>query len=213
MLILRCVHLGGCTAPCRVPGSVGAAYPMRPLFPGGPTQSQAQGDTRRNTTTGGGQLSGSGVSSCSNYGSSPLVCMFPGWHRCTDPHRLGAPGGRGVLAVLCPPGLRLSRGERRILGCVPGALGSGPALLESLPGPRLPKAAGRSPSARSPLRRWAAVWVRVPPGAPPLLVPPQTGGVPAPPTSLLSAFPSAAGFLKFPSSRFSGAGLSCPRGP
>ena len=35
-----------------------------------------------------------------------------------DLQSLGPPG-RSVLAVLYPPGLRLSWGERRILGCVP----------------------------------------------------------------------------------------------
>ena len=61
MLTLTCVH-----------GSVGAAYPVRPLFPGSPTPSQAQGDTRRSNNTGGSQLSSSGVSSHSNYHSLPV---------------------------------------------------------------------------------------------------------------------------------------------
>ena len=42
--------------------------------------------------------------------------------RAADLHSSGPPGGWSILAVLCPPGLCLSRGERQILGCVPGAL-------------------------------------------------------------------------------------------
>ena len=38
--------------------------------------------------------------------------------------QLGSPGGRSILTILCPHGLHLSRREHRILGCVPGALGS-----------------------------------------------------------------------------------------
>ena len=45
--------------------------------------------------------------------------------------RLGPPGGWSVLAVLCPLGFCLSRGEHRILGCVPAPCASGPVLLES----------------------------------------------------------------------------------
>ena len=45
--------------------------------------------------------------------------------RGADLHSSGLPAARAsFLAVLCPPSLRLSRGERRILGCVPCALGS-----------------------------------------------------------------------------------------
>ena len=33
---LRCVHWGSCPAPCRVPGSVAAVDPMKPLSPGAP---------------------------------------------------------------------------------------------------------------------------------------------------------------------------------
>ena len=34
-------------------------------------------------------------------------------------HSSGPPNGRSVLAVLCPPGLHVSRGKHRILGYVP----------------------------------------------------------------------------------------------
>ena len=44
MLILKCVHLGSCPSPCQVQGSMGVAYPLRPLLssrykvtPGGTT--------------------------------------------------------------------------------------------------------------------------------------------------------------------------------
>ena len=43
---------------------------MSPLFPGSPAPSQAQGDTRRNNNTGGGQVCSPRVSSRSNYRSS-----------------------------------------------------------------------------------------------------------------------------------------------
>ena len=59
----------GFPSPCQVMGSVVAVYPVSPRLPGGPTQSQAQGDTRKNNI-GGGQLSSSRVNSCSNYCSS-----------------------------------------------------------------------------------------------------------------------------------------------
>ena len=66
MLILRCVHLGDLPCPLPLHVSVGAVYPVRPLFPGGPAPFQAHGDTRRNNHTASGQLSSPGVSSCSN---------------------------------------------------------------------------------------------------------------------------------------------------
>ena len=56
-------------------------------------------------------------------GAGPLICSA--W-------------GRSVFVVLCSPGFCLSRGECRILGCVPGALWSwacavGFVLLAALP--------------------------------------------------------------------------------
>ena len=67
VLILRCMHLRELPRPCQVYGSVGAVCPVRPLLPGGPAQSQVQGDTRRNNNSVGGQFSSSGVSCRSNY--------------------------------------------------------------------------------------------------------------------------------------------------
>ena len=79
MLILRCVHLGELPSPQWVPGSVGAVYPVMPLFPGSPTLYQAQSDTRKNNHTDGGQLSSPEVSSrsysCSSQ--STLAWMLP----------------------------------------------------------------------------------------------------------------------------------------
>ena len=75
MLTLRCVYLGELPCPPpphQLPGSVGAADPMRPLFPDGPALSQAQGDSRRENNTGSGQLFNSGVSSCSDFHSLPV---------------------------------------------------------------------------------------------------------------------------------------------
>ena len=120
MLILRCVHLRELPRPCQVHGSVGAIYPVRPLLPGGPAQSQAQGDTRRSNKSGGGRLPSSSVSSRSNYRSLPVRRDLdaPGAGG-ADLHSSGSPGGRSILAVLGPPDLPLSRGEHRILGCVP----------------------------------------------------------------------------------------------
>ena len=120
MLILRCVCTWGCcSTPCQVHGSVGAVYPVRPLFPGSTAPSQAQGDTRRDNPA--------GVASSPALESAPAVTTAaPGPHRLgcsggrgSDLHSSGVPGGKSVLAVLCPPRLHLSRGKHRILGCVP----------------------------------------------------------------------------------------------
>ena len=103
VLILRCVHLGELLRPHRVPGSVGAVYPVRPLFLGGPPLS-GTGDTRRNNTAGGGQLSSPGVSSPSNY-RSLLVHRGVDAPRAghADLHSSGAPRCRIVLYVLSFP--------------------------------------------------------------------------------------------------------------
>ena len=147
-LTLRCVHLGEMPHPHRVPGSVGAVDSVRPLFPGGPAPSRAQDDTRRNTPDS-SQLPSPGVSSHSNYHSLPVRRGLDalsggggGVLTCTARGR----GDRSILVVLRPPHLCLSRGESRILGCVPGALGSGAfAAVIAFLGPQLPKAAGCSP--------------------------------------------------------------------
>ena len=70
----------------------------------------------------------------SNY-HSLLVHTDPvaplGWCAGTDLHSLGAPGGRRVLPVLCPPFFHLPQGECRIIGCVCWVpWDPGPVLLE-----------------------------------------------------------------------------------
>ena len=57
---------------------------------------------------------------CRNYHSLPVHTGLdaPRAVGCTDLHSLGAPSGRRNLAVLCPPCLCPSQGERRIIGCV-----------------------------------------------------------------------------------------------
>lgn len=179
MLILRSEHLGELPVPCLVHRSVGAVYPVRPLFPGGHAQSKAQGDTRRNNHTGGGQVPSPGVSSHSNYCSSqsPLAWMLrqQGAPICT------ARGNwrRGVLAVLCPPHLCLSR-ESRILVCVPPApWDTGPAPLESCSWPHSPLSCSRGPAdALQPFTKLGPQGVaRSPPGALPLLVTPGIWGL------------------------------------
>ena len=122
MLILRCVH-----------SSVGAVYPVRPLFPGGPTPCQAQGDTMRNNNTDGGQPSTSRIRSHSHYYSLPVHTGLDAPRAGdADLHSLETPGGRRFPSVLCPLRLRLSWEERRFLGCVCLELWDlGPVLLES----------------------------------------------------------------------------------
>ena len=146
MLILRCVHLG--ELPCSLPGarSVGAVYLVRPLFLVGPALPQAQGDTARNKT-GRGQLSSPGFSSGSNYCSLPVhrgLDALGAWG--VDLHSLGAPGGRSIRAVLCPPGLRLSQRELPDPGlCSPAPWAPGHALLKSRScGCTVPSARSRS---------------------------------------------------------------------
>ena len=162
---------GGASAPCQVPGSVGAVYPVRPLFPGGPAPTQAQGDTGRNNKTGGGQVSSSGVSSRGNYYSSQSTLSWMLW-------------GQGTL--ICT-----ARGHPAA-----GASSLSCALLTSACVPQHPGTQGlhrwnHTPRAAQPLRaepqsellprpcgaRAPALFqlgppcvVRSPPAAPPLLV-------------------------------------------
>ena len=114
---------GGGAAVLTLRSSVGAVYSVRPLFPGSPAPSQAQGDTRRNNPTGGGQASSSGVSSCSNYSSLPVHTGLGAPRAGPALQSWGAPSSRRVPAVLGPPHLCLSRQECRTGGCVPGCPG------------------------------------------------------------------------------------------
>ena len=136
---------GRCPTPCQVHGSVGAVYPVRSLFPGGPAPPQAQGDTRRDNNTGLGQLSSSGVSSRSNYRSLPVRTGLDA------PGGRGMPGGWSLLACPVPSPLPSVPSKRRILGCVPWRPGiRACAAGIVLPRPWLPKAAGRSPPCPEP---------------------------------------------------------------
>ena len=153
MLILRCVHLGELPSPQWVPGSVGAVYPVMPLFPGSPTLYQAQSNTRKNNHTDGGQLSSPEVSSRSNHHSSQSAraWMLQGL-QVADLHSSGSNRGMNVLTVLDLPGLGLSRGSAGSWAVPPGALGSrawaaGIVLLGSLH----QKAEGAVPSTGSRL--------------------------------------------------------------
>ena len=214
---------------------------MRPLFPGSPAPSQALGDTRKNNTTGSSQLSSSGVRSPRNHLQSSVRTGLdaPGAAGGADLHSLGAPGGRRVLAVLCPPHLRLSpRTHSRILGCVPQHTGIrglrcwNPVLGASAPKGSRAQTPVRSPPTHrllpeappgahpSPLPRSAWCEVHSPPGHTSSVSDPGRLEVSLPllrfcPISLLSAFLSFCqeeSGVDFKSSCFSRAGLSCSRG-
>ena len=143
MLILRCVH-----------GSVGTVYPVRPLFHGSPTPSQAQGDTRKNNNTGRGQLSSSGVSSRSNHWNLPVHTGLdaPSRRRHCSAQLGGAQSQESPpcpvpsMPPTCPGGSAVSPAVS------PGVLGSGSCAAGiALQGPRLWKAARRSPLCPGPL--------------------------------------------------------------
>ena len=118
---------------------------MRPLFPGSPAPSQAQGDTRRDTT-GGGQLSSSGVSSHNNYNSLPvrtgLDALDARVLTCTA---LGALMAR-VFSLTCAlPAFACPWGSAGSWTVSPSSLGSGACAAGiMLPGSQLLKAAGCS---------------------------------------------------------------------
>ena len=99
---------------------MGALYPVRPLFSGGPTPSQAQSDTRRDNNTGLGQLSSSGVSSHSNYHSLPVCSGLdaPGAGD-ADLHSLDLLSC-ALLASICPQG---STGSWAVSAWHPGIWG------------------------------------------------------------------------------------------
>ena len=116
VLILRCVHLGEMLCPlpgaglsgsclsCEAPCSLAALLcPKHRVTPGGTTTLVA-------------------ARSPALESAHPVTTAAPSphWPRCSeggggrvaDLHSLGAPGSRRVLAVLCPPCLHLSRGDR-----------------------------------------------------------------------------------------------------
>ena len=65
---------------------------------------------------------------------------------------MGAPRGRRVLAVLCPPRLCLSRGERRILDCVCSVPRiRGLCCWNCAPGARAPQGSRAQPPPPEPL--------------------------------------------------------------
>ena len=157
VLTLRPVHLGKLPCPCHVHGSVGAVYLVRPLFPGSASQSQAQGATKRNNTTGSGQDSRAGVSSCSNYRSnyhtsqSALAWMLPSLGAAYL-HSWGHPAA-GASSLSCAlPASACPGGSTGSWAVSPGALGSRACVAEIvLPG-------------------CAALSVEPPPGPPPELL-------------------------------------------
>ena len=127
-----CVPGGAAPPPCQVQGSVGAVYPVRPLFPGGPNPP-------RHRVTPGGTAT-LVVASSPALESAPAVTTTgpsPQGPGCSgagdaDLHSLGVHVGRGVLSVLCLPGLRLSPGGVQDPGqCPPAPWDLGPVPLES----------------------------------------------------------------------------------
>ena len=119
MLTLKCVHLGEMLHPVLVHGSVGAVYPVRPLFPDGPAPP-------KDTVTQGGTTPLAVASSPALESAPTVTPVAPSrhWPRCsggggTDLHSWGNAPQQEHPPVLCPPHLLLSRGDHRILGCVP----------------------------------------------------------------------------------------------
>ena len=146
MLILRCVYLGEMSRP--LPGSVGAVYPMRPLFPGAPPLPGMH-DTRRNNSTDGGQVSSSGVSSPTVTTTSPS----PHWPRCSWGGTCTAWGrpAAGESSLSCSLHLHLSQGNAGSWAAStrrPGIWGL--HYWNCAPRAGLPKAAGLSPLCPSP---------------------------------------------------------------
>ena len=226
---------GSCpNPPRRVPGSVGAGYLVRPVFPGSPA-SPRHSDTRRDNPTGGSQLSSPGVSSRSNYHSLP-VCNglgAPGAAGGADLHSLGGPAA-GVSSRSCVLPASACPGRAQDPGLCPPALWDlGPALLESCSrGRGSRRQQGAAPSAQSPrltpgfsprprrraLQPFTELHLQcgaLSPGVPPLLVTQAPDGPTAPPV-VLPEFPAEHLSLReesgvdFESSCFPRAGLSCP---
>ena len=131
--ILRCVPLGALPSP--LPG---AWLSVNCFSCEVSAQSQVQGDTRKNSDSGGGQLSSPKVSYRSNYGAPSPQGPGSSRGRPGDLLSSGPPGSWSVLAVLGPPGLSLSLGEHKILAVSLVPWAPGPALLESRSQPRSP---------------------------------------------------------------------------
>ena len=104
---------------------MGAVYLVRPLFSGGPAQSQAQGDTRRNNNSGGSQLS--------SLESAPAVTISapspqgPGCSRgrVADLHSSGCQVAGASLLSCVLPASACPKGNSGSWAVSPGALGSG----------------------------------------------------------------------------------------
>ena len=137
MLTLRCVYLGELPWSRQVHDSVGAAYPWRPVFPGGPAAP------RLTVTPGGTTLASASTPALA---SAPAVtAQLPVRTRLglgglvAGLHSSGAPSGRRFLAVLCPPRLRLSWRELRLVSCVPWCPGIQACAAGIRPAPPRPR--------------------------------------------------------------------------
>ena len=154
MLILRCVHLGELARSLPGAGLCGSCLSFEAPVPWGPPAlSQAQGDTRRNNNTDGGQLSSPGINFRSNYhssqsaqawmlwGSGVLICTA--W-RCPE-------AGESLLSCALPTSTVLGGAQYPGLH-LPGALGSGACNAGiALPGHGSGRQQGTAPLVWSPL--------------------------------------------------------------
>ena len=119
MLILRCEHLGELLSPLLGAGLRGSCLSClsgeATVKPSGCCLSfEAPGRTTTVVVASSGALDSAPAVTMESQ--SARAWMLQGWVYLQSS---GPPGSRSILAVLCPPGLCLSRGERRILGCVP----------------------------------------------------------------------------------------------
>ena len=140
---------GGC-------GLSGSSLPCEAPVPWWPHLSRVHSDTRRNNTTGGGQLSSPGVSSPSNYHSSQSAgaWMLWGWGPPICTARGPPVAGPSSLSCALPASACPGEGGGGSWAMSPGALGSRTCAAGIVfPGP--PKTAGRSPLSWScPLTNW-----------------------------------------------------------
>ena len=162
MLILRCVHLGELSHPLPGASATGSCLPREASVPWCPCLSQAQGDTRRNSNTGRGQLSSPGVSSSQYLPQSPspyCPAQLGGTQRQESPRCPGpsppppsprgsagswAVSARGLGSGACAAGLAFpfpfpGRSSRRQQGAAPGP-----------EPPPDPPASPRGPAGRAP---------------------------------------------------------------